>query len=209
MEFDPQTLHHKTLYKLITGTIIPRPIAWVSTLNANDQPNLAPFSYFNAVCAKPPTLLFSTSIRGTDGKPKDTYFNVKNTREFVVNIVTEETAEAMNISSTEFPPDVNEFEAANLTPAPSQTVKPPRVLESPVSFECRLKQIIDISDQPGGGSIIIGTVVHIHIADEVMFGGDKIDPLLLKPVGRLAGYQYSRVSDLFELVRPSSQVKPE
>lgn len=209
MEFNPDILPYKTLYKLMIGAVVPRPIGWISTLNETGQPNLAPFSYFNAVCPNPPTLLFCPSIRGTDGTTKDTLNNVRATGEFVANIVTEAVAEQMNITATEFPADVNEFNAAGLTPVPSQMVRPPRVGESPINFECKLHQIIDINDEPGGGSVVLGRIVRIHVRDDVMLGEDKIDPKKLKPIGRLAGSGYCRVTDLFEMVRPPSQIKPK
>jgi flavin reductase (DIM6/NTAB) family NADH-FMN oxidoreductase RutF len=131
---------------------------------------------------------------------------VRATGEFVVNIVTEDLAEAMNLSSVEALPGMNEFEFAGLTAAPSVMVKPPRVAESPIHFECRVKQIVEISDQPGGGSLVIGTVIHFHVDERVLVGGDKINLSALKPIGRLAGGAYVRVTDLFELERPKSQI---
>ncbi len=208
MEINPLDLHHESIYKLMVGSIVPRPIAWVSTLAPDGQPNLAPFSFFNAVCPKPPTLLFVSSIRNTDGSPKDTLSNIRATGEFVVNIVSEGLAEAMNLTSTELPAEVDEFALAGVTPVPSAAVKPPRVGESLIHFECRLMQIIDISDQPGGGSVVLGEIVHLHVDDSVLIGDDKINLAALKPVGRLAGAAYTRVTDLFDLVRPPSQIPP-
>jgi flavin reductase (DIM6/NTAB) family NADH-FMN oxidoreductase RutF len=127
---------------------------------------------------------------------------VRAVGEFVVNIVTEENLSAMNASSIEAPPSFNEFEFAGLQLDPSLSVKPPRVRESPIHFECRVKQIIDISDLPGGGSIVIGTIMHIHVEDAMLLGQDKIDLQALKPVGRLMGSGYCRVTDMIELERP-------
>ncbi|MCC7117306.1 MAG: flavin reductase family protein [Anaerolineales bacterium] len=206
MEINPTTLPHQSIYKLLTGAILPRPIGWISTLDASGRPNLAPFSFFNAVCSNPPTVLFCPLIRGVDGHQKDTLNNVRATQEFVVNIVTEELLEAMNLSSVEAPPDLNEFEFAKLTPSASQTVRPPRVAESPIHFECKVREIVEISDQPGGGSIVIGTVLHIHVDERVLLGADKINLAALKPVGRLVGNAYSRVTDLVEIVRPKHQL---
>ena len=132
--------------------------------------------------------------------------NVRATGEFVVNIVTEELAESMNITATEFPPHVNEFEQAGLTAAPSEFVRPPRVGESPVNFECMLERIIEFGSEPGGGSVVIGRVVNIHVADGVLIENDKIDLHALKPIGRLAGTAYCRVTDLFDMNRPPSQL---
>ena len=209
MEVNPDSLPWQSLYKIFIGSVVPRPIGWVSTLDAMDQPNLAPFSFFNAVCANPPHLLFCPMVRGMDRSSKDTLNNVRATGEFVINIVTEELAEAMNITATELPPGINEFERANLQSAPSVVVRPPRVAESPVHFECKLAQIIDLGDGgPGSGSIVIGRVVHVHVDERVLIDGDKIDLLELKPIGRLAGFGYTRVTDLFEMVRPPSEIKP-
>ena len=207
MEINPANLPRQSVYKILIGAIVPRPIGWISTINEIGRPNLAPFSFFTAVCPEPPTILFCPMVRGTDGSQKDTLNNIRATDEFVVNIVSEPLAQAMNSSSTEFPSAVNEFEVAGLTAAPSKTVSPPRVDQSPIHFECRLNQIIEISDQPGGGAVVIGTIQHIHIDERVLVGADKIDWAALQPIGRLAGHSYARVTDLFELIRPPSEIK--
>lgn len=207
MEINPNEMAWKSLYKLMIGSILPRPIGWISTLDAEGAPNLAPFSFFNAICPNPPHVLFCPNVRGTDGSGKDTLNNVRATGEFVVNIVTEATAEAMNLSAQELPAGVNEFEIAGVTPASSVAVKPPRVAESPIHYECTLTQIIDLSDDPGGGSVVIGRVVHMHVDDSVRLDEDKIDLTALKPVGRLAGTSYARVTDVFDLIRPPSEIK--
>lgn len=206
MQIRPDESNWRTVYKLMVGAIIPRPIGWVSTVDRSGKPNLAPFSFFNAVCSNPAHVLFCSSVRSTDLGQKDTLHNVRATGEFVVNIVTEDLAEAMNVTATEFPREINEFEEANLTPARSEHVRPPRVAESPVSFECTVAQIIEIGDQPGAGSIVVGKVVHIHVADEIMYGGDKIDVQKLQPIGRLSGASYCRVTDLFQMERPPSKI---
>jgi flavin reductase (DIM6/NTAB) family NADH-FMN oxidoreductase RutF len=206
MEFAPETMPWHSLYKLMIGSIVPRPIAWVSTVDGEGQHNLAPFSFFSAVCANPPSLLFCPGIRGTDGSTKDTLNNVRATGEFVVNIVSEPLAEAMNLTAGEYPSEVDEFALAHLTPAPSVKVRAPRVAESLIQYECTLIQIVEVGDQPGGGSVVIGRIVYVHIRDEVMLGTDKIDVAKLQPIGRLAGNSYTRVNDLFDLVRPPSQI---
>lgn len=185
---------------------MPRPIGWISSIDTNGNPNLAPFSFFNVVCSNPPTVLFCPLIRGTDGGTKDTLNNIRATNEFVVNIVTEELLSAMNATSIEAPPNFNEIEFAGLTLAPSMTVKPLRVKESPIHFECKVNQIININDQPGGGSIVIGTVTHIHTEERVMLGEDKINLKALKPVGRLMGSGYCRVTDSLEVERPKNLI---
>lgn len=209
MQTSPDALSPDSLYKLLTGTVLPRPIAWVSTLSAEGIPNLAPFSYFNIASANPPFLLFCPTIRGTDSAEKDTLLNIRATGDFVINIVTEPLAEAMNLTSGEYPSQVDEFRLAALTTAPSQIVKTPRVAESPVNFECTLHQIITLSDAPGGGSIVIGRVVYIHIDESVLFSGDKIALSALQPIGKLAGSGYTRTRDTFDLQRPSSQITPK
>ena len=206
MEIYPSDTPHQSIYKILSGSILPRPIGWISSLDENGRPNLAPFSFFNVVCSRPATVVFCPLIRSTDGGTKDTLYNVRATGEFVVNIVTEELAAAMNLSSVEAPPELNEFEFAGLTAEPSVVVRPPRVAESPIHFECKVRQIVDISDQPGGGSLVIGTVVYIHVDKRVLVGGDKINLTALKPIGRLAGGGYVRVTDIFELERPKSQI---
>ena len=204
MEIDPQTLSHQSVYKILTGSVLPRPIGWISSIDMDGRPNLAPFSFFNVVCSNPPTVLFCPLMRGSDGKTKDTLNNVRTTHEFVVNIVTEELLNAMNATSIESPPEFNEFEFAGLTLTPSVSVKPPRVKESPIHFECKVQQIVDINDAPGGGSIVIGTITHIHAEERVMLGPDKINLMALRPIGRLMGNGYCRVTDLIELERPKN-----
>ncbi len=208
MKIDPAQVSWQTMYKLLIGSVVPRPIGWVSSVDAGGRPNLAPFSFFTAAAARPPHLVFSPMVRSTDRGIKDTLQNVRATREFVVNIVTEDLAEAMNLTSTELPAGVDEFEVAGLTPAPSSAVRPPRVAESPINFECRLTHLIDLGDQPGGGSVVIGRVVQVHIREDVLLGEDKIDLSALRPIGRLAGADYCRVTDLFQMTRPPSQVPP-
>ena len=206
MEADPATLPWKSVYKLMIGSILPRPIGWISTADAAGRTNLAPFSFFNAVASRPPTVLFCPTIREFDAGPKDTLRNVRTTGEFVVNIVTEALAEAMNISSTEFPPEVDEFLAAGLTPAPSVVVAPPRVAESPIHFECRVHQIVELGAEPGAGAVVLGRIVHLHVDPSVLAGDDKIDLAALRPIGRLAGAGYCRVTDVFQMPRPQSQL---
>ena len=208
MEIAPDALSRRSLYKILIGSVVPRPIGWISTVNVGGQPNLAPFSFFNVVCPKPPTVLFCPMIRGTDGKAKDTLNNVKATSEFVVNIVSENLAAAMVASSVEIAPEVNEFELTGLATAPSIVVRPPRVAESLIHFECKLSQMIEIGNQPGGGSVVLGEIVHLHVDERVLFGEDKIDLAALKPIGRLAGSAYVRVTDIYEMERPKSQIRP-
>ncbi len=201
MEASTHDLPWQSLYKILTGAVIPRPIGWISTLDENGIPNLAPYSFFNVVCANPPHVMFSASTP-EDGTPKkDTLFNVQATGEFVVNIVTEKLAEAMNTTAVRIPAGHNEFEYAGLETAPSALVKPPRVKESPIHFECKLKQIVEISDLPGGGTMVIGQVIHLHVDDHLLLGDGKIDYGKLQAIGRLAGASYSYVNEFFDMIR--------
>lgn len=206
MELNPENLQTPALYKLLTGTVLPRPIGWISTVDGDGQPNLAPYSFFNVVCANPPHVLFCPGIRAVNQSPKDTMSNVRATGEFVVNIVTEDVAEAMNITATELPPEVNEFERAGLTQADSVVVRPPRVAESPVHFECRLVHCYEVGQVPGTGSVVIGQVVHIQVDETIINDNYHIDLAQLKPIGRLMGSSYCRVTDLFELHRLPSEL---
>jgi len=196
---DPASTPGSQIYKLLIGSVVPRPIAFVSTVSPDGALNLAPFSFFNAICAEPPLICFSTSYREPR---KDTYVNIRATSEFVVNIVGEEIAGQMNLSSGDYPYGVDEFEISGLTPIPSDLIRPPRVLESQVSMECRLIQILDLSTRPRGASLIIGEVVRFHVDDRVVDEKFHIDPDKLKAVGRMGGNSYCRTRDRFEMIRP-------
>ena len=206
MQINPQDINSKDMYKLLIGSIQPRPIAWISSMDSEGMPNLAPYSFFTAVCSDPPTILFCPGVRRQNGQPKDSLVNIRETGEFVVNIVSKSLAEQMNITSTELDPQVNEFELAGVMPAESVMVNVPRVAETPIALECKLNQIVTLSDQPGGGFIVVGRVVYVHVADEVYIPDYKIDTLKVQPVGRLAGFNYSHTNDIFEMVRPASQL---
>jgi flavin reductase (DIM6/NTAB) family NADH-FMN oxidoreductase RutF len=203
----PSDLPHSELYGILLNSVAPRPIAWVSTTNPSGQHNLAPFSFFNAVCVDPPLLAFAPGLRRPKtpevghGEAKDTLRNIRETREFVVNIVTYELREPMNLTSGEYDASVDEFELAKLTPEPSKIVRPPRVAESPVSFECKLHQILDFSPAPTSGSLVIGEIVSIHIHDAHLKDG-KLDRNSLDLIGRMGGMQYTRTTQRFEMVRP-------
>jgi flavin reductase (DIM6/NTAB) family NADH-FMN oxidoreductase RutF len=204
--FNPAGESVQNIYKLMIGAIVPRPIAFVSSLDEGGVRNLAPFSYFTAVSADPPVVLFCPSVRREDAQRglaahKDTLLNVIATREFVVNVVTEAIAEKMNVTSAQVPPEVDEFELAGLTPLPSELVKPPRVAESPVQMECRLRRIIEVSDRPAGGSIVLGEVVRFHVREDLV-ENYRIDPDKLAAVGRMGGPTYVRTRDRFDLKRP-------
>jgi flavin reductase (DIM6/NTAB) family NADH-FMN oxidoreductase RutF len=195
---DPASTTPQNNYKLLIGSIVPRPIAFVSTISADGIPNLAPFSFFTAISGNPPVVCFAPTHRVPS---KDTLANVRGVGEFVVNIVSEEFAEKMNLCSGEYPAGVSEFEVAGLTPVPSDLVRPPRVLESHVNMECRLLQIVDISSQPLGGSLIIGEVIRFHV-DDAIVEDFRIDPDKLRAIGRMGGTSYTRTGDRFDMIRP-------
>lgn len=215
MDVAPSQLQHRELYNILINAVVPRPIAWVSTLSASGRHNLAPFSFFNAVCAKPPLLAFAPGMRPPkkseaaadegEGHPgvhiKDTLRNIRETKEFVINTVTYELAEAMNLTSGEYEADIDEFELAKVASAPSHVVRPRRVADSPVSFECKLHQILDFNPAPEGGSLVIGEIVSVHI-DERHLKEGRIDRDSLDLIGRMGGMQYARTTERFEMVRP-------
>lgn len=199
---DPAHNSQQDNYKLLIGSVVPRPIAFVSTQAAEGTLNLAPFSFFTGVCSNPPTILFCPMVRGSDGQKKDTLINIEATGEFVVNVVSEDIVRPMNQTAAEYSREVDEFRESGLTPAPSLIVKPPRVLESPVSMECKLQQVVYVGDGGvGSGSVVLGTVVQFHVRADLYDKG-RIDTLGLQPVARLAGAAYCPVREIFELERP-------
>ena len=207
MIVSPAELSHSELYGILLNSVAPRPIAWVSTISPSGRFNLAPFSFFNAVSVDPPLLAFAPGLRrprqaeARDGEAKDTLRNVRETQEFVVNIVTYELREAMNLTSGDYDASVNEFELAKVTPEPSKLVRPPRVAASPVSLECKLHRIIDFSLAPTSSSLVIGQIVSIHMSDEYLKDG-RLDRNSLDLIGRMGGIQYARTTQRFEMVRP-------
>ena len=202
MQINPKEISPKNMYKLLTGTVVPRPIAWVSTISGEGIFNLAPYSFANAIGAAPPLVLFCGGR--PSGKDKDTVSNVLATGEFVYNVVSFGNLEGMNRSATALPAHVDEFEFAELTPVPSTLVKAPRVKESLVNFECTLEHTY--TTEGGGTTIVIGRIVYLHIADEVLLDDYKIDMTALDPLGRLAGPSYTRTRDQVHIDRLPSQL---
>ena len=201
MKIDPAHTSQKDVYKILTGSVIPRPIGWVSTISEEGVLNLAPFSFFNAVGEDPPHVMFSTVRTGNTNK--DTLNNVLATKQFVVNMATEELVEAMNASSINLPPEGDEFEYAGLTPAPSDLVSPPRVKESPISFECELVHHYSLEGhKDGGATILIGRIVMFHVDESVLLEDYKINPDTYRPIARLAGYNYAKLGEIFAIKRP-------
>lgn len=200
MEFNPDTLETKAIYKLLTGTIIPRPIAWVSTVDNKGINNLAPFSYFNMVGDDPPHIMFST--RRDANSNKDTLNNILTNKQFVVNMVTESLTEQMNATSQSVPSDVDEFDLVGVTPVPSVVVKPMRVKESPIHLECELVHHYFLENhKQGGACVIIGRIVHMHFEDNVLLEDYKINMETYKPIARLAGSNYSKIGEIFSVKR--------
>jgi len=201
MRIDPAHTSQKDIYKILTGAVIPRPIGWISSISRDGIPNLAPFSFFNAVGEDPPHVMFSTVRSGNTNK--DTLNNVLATKQFVVNMATEELVEAMNASSVNLPPDGNEFDYAGLTAITSVMVKPPRVAESPIHFECELVHHYSLEGhKDGGATIMIGRIVMFHVNDSVLLDGYKINRETYKPIARLEGYNYAKLGEVFSIKRP-------
>ena len=202
MDLRADQISPRELYRTLLIAVAPRPIAWVSTLSQDGTPNLAPFSFFNAVSATPPMLGFSPGVRSlpNGSEPKGTLLNVRETREFVVNMVTFDLAESMNITSGEYEHGINEFELAHLATRPSQVVRAPQVAASPVSFECKLHQILDFG-QPVTGHLVIGDVVALHLDDQLLREG-RLETNALDLIGRMGGAQYTHTTHRFEMERP-------
>ncbi|MFT9846196.1 flavin reductase family protein [Aneurinibacillus sp. REN35] len=196
MYWNLATLSAKDKYRMLTSCIVPRPIAWVTTMSACGVGNAAPFSYFTGVSIEPPLVLFAIERR--DGKKKDTLLNIEDTKEFVINLVTAHNVVAMNETSKDYQPDEDELKLAGLDTVPSVCVKPPRIQQSPVHMECRLHDILEIGSSPH--ALVIGEVVAIHAADHLI-KEDRIQMERLEAVGRMGGKWYVQAGDLFELPR--------
>lgn len=202
-EVDPKSIKTAELHGLLLGAIAPRPIAFASTIDKKGNVNLSPFSFFNVFGANPPILIFSPARRGRNNTTKHSYENVKEVAEVVINIANYPMVEQMSLASTEYDKGVNEFTKAGFTEAKSTKVKPPRVAESPVAFECKVNQVIETGEDGGAGNLVICEVIHIHLNEEILDENGKIDPFKLDPIGRLGGNWYSRSKKaLFEVEKP-------
>ena len=201
---DPAELETKEVHKILLSSIAPRPIAFVSTIDAKGSVNLSPFSYFNVFSSNPPILIFSPSRRVRDNTTKHTLENAKETKEVVINIVNHSIVEQMSKSSREYDKGVNEFLETGLTQVPSLKVKPPRVLESPISFECKVDNIVSLGDSGGAGQLIIAKVVQIHINKDYLDSEGDIDSEKLDLVARMGGDWYTRVNkdSMFKIPKP-------
>lgn len=201
MEISPFQIEPTERYKLLIGSVVPRPIALVSTISAKGEPNLAPFSFFTVASYDPMIVVFFPLRFKSGEEIKDTVKNIRETAEFVVNITTEDIAEAVNTTSGLYAHGIDEFEVSGLTPQKSRIVKPFRVKESPINMECKLHKLISLGDKKGSGDAIFGEVVHMHVRDDLISQG-RIDIHKLKPVARLAGRDWSKIGEIFGLDRP-------
>jgi flavin reductase (DIM6/NTAB) family NADH-FMN oxidoreductase RutF len=192
-------LDHTDRYKLLTGLVVPRPIGWIGTADRDGRPNLAPYSFFQAVATSPPVVLYSAGI--SHGREKDSLVNARTTGEFTCNLVDRAVAEAMNQSAAKLEHGESEFDFAGLTPEPSLEVKAPRVAEAKASFECRVQQIVELGEAPDASAVVFGEVVRFHVDDSVL-DGTRIDHGALDAIGRMAGNGYVTTRDRFELARP-------
>ncbi len=195
--------HHGLKHNPFKSLVVPRPIGWISSQDGNGVVNLAPYSFFNGVATEPPTVMFSSNGVHSEGSYKDSVKNVRDTGEFVCNLATWETREAMNTTSAMVARSVDEFELSGLTPVPSELVKPPRVKESPVHLECTYLQTVELPcDKPGQSNLVVfGQVIGIHIDDNIISDG-MIDMNVFKPIARLGYFDYSVVDNVFTMRRP-------
>lgn len=196
---EPNEVEARDAYKLLIGLVVPRPIGWIGSIDASGVRNLAPYSFFNAVAATPPTVLFSPLTR--KGSAKDTLNNVRATRVFTVNIVSYDLAEAMNLSSGSHPPDVDEFAVAGLTAVPGSKVDAPLVAEARANLECVVTQTVPVGRPPLDGTLVLGEVVAFHIREDLL-DGTRVDQAGLDAIGRMGGPSYTRTTDLFGMERP-------
>lgn len=193
-EINPETVGNPQLFKLLLEGVAPRPIAFASTMDKDGNPNLSPFSFYNAFGVNPTTLIFSPSRRGRDNTTKHTLDNLKEVPEVVLNAVTYSMVHQVSLSSTEYPKGVNEFEKAGFTAIDSLKVKPFRVKESPLQFECKVREIVEISGKPGSGNLVICEILHIHLDENILAPDGSIDPDKIDLVGRMGGDYYVRAS---------------
>lgn len=198
----PDELERAAAYRLMISIIVPRPIAWVSTVGADGTPNLAPYSFFTGVGGTPPTVMISVGrSRRESGPLKDTLRNAQETGEFVVSLVDESLAEAMNLTSGDWPPGVDEFDVAGLETAPSVDVRPPRVAASPVALEARVTQIVPVEGTTN--TLVLGRVLRYHVRKDLLRPNGMVDAALMRPVARLGGTEYATFGQVFSMPRPT------
>lgn len=205
VSYIPQDLSTGVLHNYLLSAVAPRPIAFASTIDAEGNPNLSPFSFFNVFSANPPILIFSPARRVRDNTTKHTLENALETKEVVINIVNYAMVQQMSLSSTEYAKGINEFKKAGLTEVASDVVKPPRVAEAPVQFECKIKEVVSLGDNGGAGNLIICEVVKLHINEAILDSEGKIDPVKIDTVARMGGNWYNRAKEgIFEVPKPLS-----
>ena len=204
LTFNPQEITVQRLHQLLLGSIGPRPIAFASTMNAAGQANLAPFSFFNVFSANPPILIFSPARSGRTNETKDTYKNVKELPEVVINVVNFDMVHQMSLASSPYSPEINEFEKSGLTPIPSETIRPFRVAEAPVQFECRVNEVKELGHEGGAGNLIICEVLRMHVREDLLDEKGLIDQHKIDLVSRMGGDWYCRadVNSMFEIKKP-------
>lgn len=202
--YHPKDLPTPQLHQYLVSSVAPRPIAFASTVDENGNPNLAPYSFFNVFSSNPPTIVFSSNRKVSDNTTKDTLHNIEKTREVVINVVPHEIVRQMAVASVSFPSDVNEFEKSGLTPIPSDVIKPFRVKESPVQFECVVNEILPLGNKGGAGHLIICEIVKLHLAEHIFDEEGKIDPHKINLVGRLGRAFYTKASGdaVFKVFQP-------
>lgn len=207
LSLDPKELPQPKLHQYLLGAIGPRPIAFASTLDAEGRSNLAPYSFFNVFSSNPPILIFSPARRGRDNTTKHTLDNALVTKECVINIVNYAMVEQMSLASTEYPEGVSEFAKTGLTPIASEVVKPFRVKEAPVQFECKINDVVALGTQGGAGNLVICEVVRIHVSEDILDEDGRISPEKIDQVARMGGHFYTRANKgLFQLPQPMTQV---
>lgn len=205
LSIDPKEIPTAKLHGYLLGAVAPRPIAFASTIDANGNPNLSPFSFFNVFSANPPIMIFSPARRVRDNTTKHTLENALETKEVVINVVSYDMVQQMSLSSTEYPKGVNEFEKAGFTMLASENVKPYRVAESPVQFECKVNDVIQLGDEGGAGNLVVCEVVKLHVDESVLNDNGGIDQHKIDLVARAGGSFYSRAKDgFFEIPKPIS-----
>ena len=201
---NPKEIEIPKLHRYLLGSVGPRPIAFASTIDSKGNINLAPFSFFNVFSANPPIMIFSPARSGRTNESKDTYNNVKEVPEVVINVVTHEMAHQMSLASSPYDSDVNEFEKAGFTSLASDMITPPRVKESPVQFECKVNEVIELGDQGGAGNLIICEVLRIHVKESLLDQNEMIDQHKIDLVSRMGGNWYCRAdkNSMFEIQKP-------
>lgn len=207
LSIDPKDIPTAKLHGYLLGAVAPRPIAFASTVDENGRPNLSPYSFFNVFSSNPPLMIFSPNRRVRDNTTKHTLENAKKTKEVVINVVNYPIVQQMSLSSTEYPEGVNEFEKSGLTMMPSKVVKPFRVAESPVQFECKVREVIELGTTGGAGNLILCEVLKMHINEEYLDANGVIDQHKIDLVSRMGGNWYCRANlGMFEVPKPLSSL---